>query len=85
MSAENAGPARLVDTIGLYCPEPIFRLRTAIDEMADGELLEMLADDPAAEEDVKRWAKRTGNEVVEFSKKGAELRFVIRKVPKAPK
>jgi len=72
-------PKKVVDTIGLFCPQPIFELRTAIDALEEGEVLELLADDPAAEEDVKRWAKRTGNEILDIKKKGQELRFLIQK------
>jgi TusA-related sulfurtransferase len=39
--------------------------------------LEVLTDDPAAEEDLKRFAKRTGHKIVEFEKKGDTLRFLI--------
>lgn len=79
MSAEDDKPKAVVDTIGLYCPEPIFRLRTAIDELEAGEVLELQADDPAAEEDVKRWAKRTSNEILDLRKEGDKLTFRIRK------
>lgn len=58
---------------------PIFRTREEIDKLEAGEVLEILADDPAAEEDIKRWAKRTGNEVLEMKKEGSVIRFLIRK------
>ncbi len=73
-------PSRTLDCIGLYCPEPVFRTRLELDKMAVGEVLEMIADDPAAEEDIKSFAKRTGHELLELSKKGNVLRFLIRKV-----
>jgi TusA-related sulfurtransferase len=79
MSNNDDEPKAVVDTIGLYCPEPIFRLRTAIDELKAGEVLELQADDPAAEEDVKRWAKRTNNEILDLKKEGDIITFRIRK------
>ncbi len=72
-------PSRTLDCIGLYCPEPVFRTRLELDKMAIGEVLEMLADDPAAEEDIKSLVKRTGHELLELSKRGNVLRFLIRK------
>lgn len=33
-----------LDCIGLLCPEPLFRARTAIDALEPGEVLEVLAD-----------------------------------------
>ena len=73
-------PNRTLDCIGLYCPEPVFRTRSELDKMSVGEVLEMLADDPAAEEDIKSLVKRTGNELLELSKEGDVLRFLIRKL-----
>lgn len=73
-------PSRTLDCIGLYCPEPVFRTRLEIDKMAVGEVLEMLADDSAAEEDIKSLVKRTGHELLELTKRGNVLRFLIRKV-----
>jgi TusA-related sulfurtransferase len=75
----DAKPNRTLDCIGLYCPEPVFRTRLELDKMAIGEVLEMLADDPAAEEDIKSLVKRTGHELLKLSKEGNVLRFLIRK------
>jgi TusA-related sulfurtransferase len=72
-------PSRTLDCIGLYCPEPVFRTRLELDKMAVGEVLEMLADDPAAEEDIKSLVKRAGHELLELKKEGGVLRFLIRK------
>ena len=68
-----------LDCIGLYCPEPIFRIRNAINEIAVGETLGVLADDPAAEEDILRWAKRSGNEILKMKKEGTRVYFLIKK------
>ena len=72
-------PARTLDCIGLYCPEPLFRTRENIDQLEEGEILEVLADDPAAEEDLKRFAKRTGHELVLFEPQEDHLRFLIKR------
>ena len=75
-------PTKSIDTVGLYCPVPLFKTREAIDEIQEGEVLEILADDPAAEEDIKRFAKRTGNELLSFENNDGTLRFLIRKKSK---
>jgi len=72
-------PKKTLDCIGLYCPQPLFQTRQGIDSIEVGEVLEVLADDPAAEEDIKRFAKRTGHEIVSFENKDNRLRFLIRK------
>ncbi len=68
-----------LDTRGLFCPEPVFRTKTAMDKLAVGEVLELWADDPAAEEDISRWAKRTGNEVLSIRKESRDLIFLIKR------
>ncbi len=73
-------PDKVLDCLGLYCPEPVFRTRLALDEMEVGEMLEVIADDPASEEDIKRLVKRLGQEVVSFKFDGEKVRFLIKKV-----
>ncbi|HIE19335.1 TPA: hypothetical protein EYP75_06375, partial [Candidatus Bathyarchaeota archaeon] len=51
-------PNKTLDCTGLYCPEPVFRTRIELDKMKSGEILEVLADDPAAKEDIKSLVKR---------------------------
>jgi TusA-related sulfurtransferase len=68
-----------LDCTGLYCPEPVFRTRMALDELKPGETLEVTADDPAAYEDLRRLAERLGQEVLSLTKEGDEIRIVIRK------
>ena len=72
-------PDKEIDCLGLYCPEPIFRVRIAMDELKKGQVLKVTADDPAAEEDLKRLAKRLGHEVLEITHDGDEVTLVIRK------
>jgi tRNA 2-thiouridine synthesizing protein A len=78
--AEAIKPKKTLDCVGLYCPEPLFQTREQIDSIDVGDVLEVLADDPAAEEDLKRFAKRTGNELLAFENKDGSLRFLIKKM-----
>jgi len=77
---EEQEAVKVVDTIGLFCPEPIFRLRKALDEVKTGELIKLLTDDPAAEEDVKRLLSRRGDKMVKYEVEGTVLKFTIMKV-----
>ncbi len=71
---------RTLDCIGLYCPEPVFKTRMELDELKVGETLEVLADDPAAESDIRSLVKNIEQELVSVEKKGDGVRIVIRKV-----
>lgn len=79
MSEQNL-PNRTLDCIGLFCPEPVFRVRMELDNMKVGELLEVTADDPAAEEDIRSLCKRLDQQILSVSKEGNAVRFVIKKV-----
>ncbi|MFV1917640.1 MAG: sulfurtransferase TusA family protein [Patescibacteria group bacterium] len=76
---ETSKPKETLDCMGLYCPIPLFQTRSEIDKLEVGEVLEVLSDDPAAEEDLKRFAKRTGHEIIRFERKDDCLRFLIKK------
>jgi len=69
-----------LDTRGLYCPEPLFEVRNLSETLEIGQCFKVLADDPAAEEDLKRWAKRTDTKLVEFLKDGDDLVFYFKKM-----
>lgn len=72
--------SEVLDCAGLYCPQPLFQTRLAPDVLNPGEVLEVLADDPAAEEDLKRFYKRTGHELISVERLEDDTqRFLIRK------
>lgn len=80
---ESSSPKRahqILDCIGLYCPMPVLKTREKMDEIAVGEILEVMADDPAAEPDLKAWAKRTGQKVLKIDKTSEGLRILIEKI-----
>lgn len=72
--------SKKLDATGLFCPEPVFRTKIEIEKMQSGEILTVLADDPAAEEDISRWVKRNGHELLDMKKNGNVIEFTIKKV-----
>jgi len=68
-----------LDCIGLYCPMPVLKTREKMDGIAVGEILEVLADDPAAEPDIRAWAKRAGQKMLKIEKTSEGFRFLIRR------
>jgi tRNA 2-thiouridine synthesizing protein A len=69
-----------LDCVGLFCPIPIARTKEEIENIEVGQLLKVEADDPAAEEDIKRWAKRAGHEVARFERSENILTFWIKRM-----
>jgi len=78
--SKTVKPNRTLDCLGLYCPEPVFRVRLELDKMRIGEVVEVLADDPAAEEDIKSLVKRLEQELINTRKEGNTIHFLIKKV-----
>lgn len=78
--SKDVKPNRTLDCLGLYCPEPVFRVRLELDKMKIGEVMEVLADDPAAEEDIKSLVKRLEQQLLNTNKEGNTLRFLIKKI-----
>jgi tRNA 2-thiouridine synthesizing protein A len=73
-------PDRTLDARGLCCPDPVLKTAVEIGKLAVGQVLEVLADDPAAEEDIQSWVRTTGQQLLKLHKEGNQLRFLIKKV-----
>jgi TusA-related sulfurtransferase len=72
-------PDDVLDTLGLYCPVPIWETAKRIKEMHPGQVLEVLSDDEQIEKDLPAWCKRTGHELVGMKKDGQVYRARVRK------
>ena len=79
MSAEPIRADQVLDVKGLACPLPILKTKQRINQMQSGEVLHVLATDPAAPIDFKAFCLRTPNELVEFSSNNELFEFYIRK------
>jgi TusA-related sulfurtransferase len=71
--------AESLDMTGYFCPEPVIRVNEKIGEIEVGEVLELMADDPSSEPDIKSWTKRTGHELISCEKNDGVFRFLIRR------
>ena len=76
----DIAPHAELDCIGLFCPMPIARTKEEIENIEVGQVLKVEADDPAAEEDIARWAKRAGHQVLKFEKSGNIITFFIKRM-----
>lgn len=70
---------RVLDMRGFQCPIPVVKTNLAIKEMADGEVLKVLATDKGALSDFPAWAEDTGNQLLSSGEQGDALVFYIRK------
>lgn len=68
-----------LDTRGLNCPLPILRTKKALNDMESGQLIHILATDPASVRDFTAFAKQTGNELVEHGERDGAFYFLMRR------
>lgn len=70
---------REIDVSGLHCPMPILRAKKALTDMSPGQVLHIIATDPASANDIPSFAKQAGNALVEAKEEGGKYHFLIRK------
>ena len=56
----------ILDVRGKMCPMPVMEVSKAARQATPGQVIRVLATDPAAKSDISAWAKRTGNEIVDI-------------------
>jgi len=55
-------PALVLDCRGKRCPLPVIELARRVGEVGVGEVVAVLADDPAARVDIPAWCRMRGQE-----------------------
>jgi tRNA 2-thiouridine synthesizing protein A len=61
LPGSEAPPTETYDARGQPCPLPLLRLARALRALRPGDVIALLADDPAAREDVATWTRRSGH------------------------
>jgi len=56
---------RELDVKGLNCPMPLLKAKKAINEMAGGEKIKVLATDPGSVRDFELFAKQSGHQLLD--------------------
>ena len=73
----------VLDCRGTLCPMPIIRLRQQIDRIAPGQVIKVLATDPASVQDMPAFARNTGHELLESVTGAGVYEFYFRKIEDA--
>lgn len=68
-----------IDATGLLCPLPVLKARKRLAGMESGQVLRLLADDPAAIVDVPHYCTESGHEFLGESAIGAATCYMIRR------
>lgn len=68
-----------LDVKGKMCPLPVAFTKRKLDAMASGQLLDVIGEGELEFDNIQRWVKNNGHEVVEASKVAGEFKVVIKK------
>ncbi|BCS54346.1 FAD-dependent oxidoreductase [Geobacter sp. SVR] len=67
-----------VNACGLQCPGPILQLHNSMQQLNDGEVLEITASDPGFANDVQAWCSKTGNTLLALEREPGRIMARIR-------
>ena len=67
----------MIDARGLFCPGPLQVLKGVIKQLIPGSVLELLADDPDSQDEIRKWCEETGNSLNSVQEKNGEITFTI--------
>ena len=68
-----------VDASGLNCPLPLLRLKKALMDMASGDIVKVIATDPAAHLDFGVYSDQTGHQIIQLIKESNKQIFYFKK------
>lgn len=70
---------KTLDARGLSCPMPSVKTALALEQMSQGQVLEVLTDDPVSKKDLPIWAESTGNALLELKEEGGTIKIYLKK------
>jgi len=68
-----------IDAIGLLCPLPVLKARKRLGALSPGDVLQLLADDPAAVVDVPHFCNEAGHTLLAAEEREGHVVYLIRK------
>ena len=79
MSDLFSNPTKTLDTLGLRCPEPVMLVRKTVRNMADGDTLLIIADDPATTRDIPGFCRFMEHELIAEQTESLPYQYLLRK------
>ncbi len=78
--ADDGEPKKVLDCSGLCRSLPLVEVRMELDKMNVGQILEVIANCPSAEEDMNILTRLKGYELVRKWKEDDQIHFLIKKL-----
>ena len=70
---------KTLDTVGLRCPEPVMLVRKNIRHMNEGEVLLILADDPATTRDIPSFCQFMEHTLLAIETQDTPFKYWVKK------
>ena len=67
---------KVLDTLGLKCPQPVLKIAVLAQDMRPGDVLEVLGDCPTFERDLRIWCERVGKVFLSVKDEGGDSRRI---------
>lgn len=69
---------QLLDTQGLFCPEPVMLLHNAVRDAKPGDVIKVIATDPSTERDIPKFCQFLGHELLGVETEDSLWTYFIR-------
>lgn len=70
---------RKLDVTGLLCPLPVYKAAIALQQLDDGDVLEIICTDPGSLEDIPALARQRGDTLLAREDRGDKQVFLVAK------
>ena len=68
-----------LDVQGLQCPMPLLKAKKALNEIAPGDFLRVVATDPGSVKDFQVFSRQSGHDLVEMHEENGVYSYLLRK------
>lgn len=68
-----------LDTCGLFCPEPVMMLHSKMRDISAGDILEIIATDPATTRDIPKFCTFLGHQLMAQEDRAGKYRYFVKK------
>lgn len=75
----NSEIDKVLDTSGLLCPEPVMMLHKAVKELANGNVIKVIATDPSTTRDIPKFCLFLGYELIKQESDEKNYFYYIKK------
>lgn len=79
MSLSDIEVDLILDAQGLRCPEPVMMIRKSMRSLAQGNILKIIADDPATKRDVPSFCEFMDHQLLESKVDQVPFQYLIKK------